>query len=213
MGLTRPPFFTFEGGEGAGKTTLIRRLQEQLEMDGYRVIATREPGGTPLGEQIRLLLLNHDPHIHIGSLPELLLFLTDRAQHIEETIRPALQEGAIVLCDRFNDSTVAYQGIARGLGKKKVQSLCDGVCGDVIPLSTFYLDLDPETGMERAKRDQRVMDRMETEKGTFHEKVREGFLELAKDHKDRIIVVDASQSPDRVFCEVMERMRLCLRIL
>ncbi len=191
-------FVTFEGGEGAGKTTLIRKLEAVLRQQGAQVVVTREPGGTSLGEQIRHLLLNQHT-TPISPLSELLLFLTARAQHIEELIRPALKQGKVVLCDRFNDSSIAYQGIARDLGKAYVEQLCQQVCQDVVPDITFYLDLDPKTGMERALKEHRVLDRLEQEKAEFHERVRQGFLQIARQDKGRVVVVDASQPPEAVF--------------
>lgn len=122
-------FVTLEGGEGAGKSSLVSFLAQLLKERGYEVVVTREPGGTPLGEMIRHWLLTHQDSIQIGDQAELLLFLAARAQHIEEIIKPALEAGKIVLCDRFNDSTVAYQGVARRLDPVYVQQLCDLVCG------------------------------------------------------------------------------------
>src|SRR5580658_5141815 len=143
-------FVTFEGGEGSGKTTLLAQLSDVLTQQGYQVVNTREPGGTPLGETIRHWVLHQDPIKRIGNKAELLLFLAARAQHIEEVILPALQEGKIVLCDRFNDSTVAYQGWARGLGIKYVQKLCRLICGKVIPQLTLFLNVSPEVGLARS---------------------------------------------------------------
>lgn len=200
--MKKPLFVTFEGGEGAGKTTLIRRLEQELDRRGYPSLSTREPGGTVLGDKIRNLLLQTDEKMPISPIAELLLFLTGRVQHLEETIRPALKRGFVVLCDRFNDSSVAYQGIARGLGQVYVQSLCDQVCQNTHPDLTFFLDLDPAIGMQRAHKEQRVMDRLENEKGVFHQRVREGFLKLARENPHRITVVDASSSPDEVFTQV-----------
>ena len=200
--MTKPLFVTFEGGEGAGKTTLIRRLEKELNQRRYPTLQTREPGGSPLGEKIRQLLLEEDSCAKIGPLAELLLFLAGRAQHLEEVVRPALAEGKTVLCDRFNDSSVAYQGIARGLGQTYVQTLCDQVCQGTTPDLTFFLDLDPGVGMERAAKQQRVMDRLENEVGGFHEKVRGGFFKLAQENPQRIWIIDASESPDTVFDQV-----------
>lgn len=197
--MRKPLFVTFEGGEGAGKTTLIRRLENELNQRRYPTLQTREPGGSPLGDKIRQLLLEEDSRTKIGPLAELLLFLAGRAQHLEEVVRPALAQGKTVLCDRFNDSSVAYQGIARGLGQTYVQNLCDQVCQSATPDLTFFLDLDPSVGMERAAKQQRVMDRLENEANGFHEKVRQGFFTLAYENPQRISIIDASESPDAVF--------------
>ncbi len=198
-----PLFITFEGGEGAGKTSLISLLQKELTKQGYQVVTTREPGSTPLGEKIRHLLLQHEAAVHINPLSELLLFLAARSQHIEEVIAPALAAGKIVLCDRFNDSTIAYQGIAREIGESRVRRWCEDVCQGTMPDMTLFLDVDPQIGMERAAKQGRTIDRMENEKSFFHEKVRQGFLALAAKDASRIVVVDASQSPQDVFEQSM----------
>ncbi len=197
-------FFTFEGGEGAGKTTLINSLSHALQQKGYSVVVTREPGATPLGEKIRQLLLEQSSYFPIGPMAELLLFLSDRAQHLEEVIKPALAKNKMVLCDRFNDSTIAYQGIARELGKEKVQALCQQVCGSIVPDLTFFLDVDPLIGLSRAKNQQRVLDRLEKEQLDFHLKVREGFLHLASQDPDRIKILNAEPSAQDVFNEAMK---------
>lgn len=194
---SRSLFISFEGGEGAGKSTLIRRLESEFLKHSLPVVITREPGGSALGEEIRKVLLH--THSSIAPMSELLLFLASRAQHIEEVIAPALKQGKIVLCDRFNDSTVAYQGIARDLGMEKVESLCQLVCGNCVPDLTLVLDLDPQEGLKRAHRDQRVLDRLETEKAAFHEAVRQGFLTLAKKHPERMAVLNADADAEAVF--------------
>lgn len=197
--MNTPLFITFEGGEGAGKTTLIRRLEAELNKQNCPTVLTREPGGCSLGEQIRLLLLTHDHATPITPKAELLLFLAARAQHLEEVIRPALASGTSVLCDRFNDSSVAYQGIARGLGQDFVQKLCNQFCQNTQPNLTFFLDIDPEIGMNRARRTRRIIDRLENETVEFHEKVRQGFLKLAQENRNRIVVIDASLPFEQVF--------------
>jgi dTMP kinase len=146
-------FITFEGGEGAGKTTLIDSIARQLAASHYYVVKTREPGGTHLGEHVRTLLLHDHTDQPLSSYAELFLFLAARAQQLDEVIRPALEERKIVLCDRFNDSTIAYQGIARGLGLEQVAELCGLVCRETQPHLTFYLDIDPSLGLARAKRE------------------------------------------------------------
>ena len=136
-------FITFEGGEGSGKTTLIVQLRDVLIQQGHAVLVSREPGGTQLGEAIRGWLLKSEYDGLIGNMAELLLFLAARAQHLKQVIRPALEHGKIVLCDRFNDSSVVYQGIARKLGKEKVQALCAQACEGIEPDKTFLLDVVP----------------------------------------------------------------------
>ncbi len=203
--MKRPArFITFEGGEGAGKTTLINSISKALQSKGKGVVVTREPGATPLGEKIRELLLEKSSYFPVTPMAELLLFLSDRAQHIEQVIKPSLQKDKIVLCDRFNDSTIAYQGGARGLGMDNIQTLCQRVCGDTLPDLTFFLDVDPAIGLNRAKGQQRVLDRMEQEHLDFHAKVRQAFLQLAQQHAERIIILDASQTPDCILNEALK---------
>lgn len=195
-----PAFFTFEGGEGSGKTTLIERVNTTLLSQGYQTVIAREPGGTPLGEHLRTLLLNR-AEIPIHPKAECLLFLASRLQQIEEVIKPALQAGKIVLCDRFNDSTIAYQGIARNLGFEKIRDLCRLVCDGFAPDLTFFLDVDPKIGLERAQ-NTRAQDRMEREQLLFHQKVREGFQRIGREEKERFHIIDAGQSKEAVFNQV-----------
>lgn len=196
---------TLEGGEGAGKSTLLNQLAGALEREGYHVVKTREPGGSKLSEFIRQWLLNRDFSISVGQKAELLLFLAARAQHIEELILPALKKGSIVLCDRFNDSTVAYQGFARGLGADFVKGLCQSVCGEVKPALTLFLDLDPTIGLHRTKRivkenaGKDEADRIEAESLEFHQKVREAFQTLAKQEHSRFVTIDASKPQEDVY--------------
>jgi dTMP kinase len=205
-------FITFEGGEGAGKSLLIQNIQHELSQRGLPVVLTREPGGSVLGESIRRTLLNHEKNMSIGLKAELLLFLAARAQNLEECIIPELTAGKIVLCDRFNDSTVAYQGLARGLGMEEVQKLCDWVCGKTIPNLTFVLDVDPQIGLQRTKTAHKEnahageVDRIESEKLEFHNIVRKALKQLAKQHPDRIIVLDASLTADEVFTAALEHL-------
>lgn len=205
-----PLFITFEGGEGAGKTTLIHKLDTALQSQGYSVVRTREPGGSRLGEFIRGWLLNQDSHVAIGFKAELLLFLAARAQHLEDLIQPALQQGKIVLCDRFNDSTIVYQGIARGLGQGFVENLCNLVCGTTQPNLTLFLDLDPKVGLIRTQRLEKEhakageMDRIESEKEEFHHLVRRGFQSLAQQYPHRIHTLDAMQPEPQVYAEALK---------
>ncbi len=193
----RGAFIVFEGGEGAGKSTVLAGIAEALALKGIEVVKTREPGATALGEEVRELLLHSNGAHAISSKSELLLFLAARAQNIEEVIRPALERGAWVLCDRFNDSTIAYQGWARGLGIAEVDGLCSWVCGDIIPELTFYLSLDPTIGLERARKVS-TLDRIETENADFHQKVQEGFRQIATIHPDHFTIIDANQEKSAV---------------
>jgi dTMP kinase len=191
-------FVTFEGGEGAGKSTLIKRLTSALEASQSPVFSTREPGGSALGEQLRELLLTFSGTL--ATRAELALFLAGRAQHLQEAILPALKEGKVVLCDRFNDSTIAYQAYGRGLELEAVRKACQFFSQGMEPDLTFYLDLDPSIGIERVKRAFQL-DRFEQEQIAFHQKIRAGFLALAKENPRRIHVIDAQQSADQVFTE------------
>ena len=210
-------FITLEGGEGSGKTTLLHQLATFLSEQRYVVITTREPGGSYLGEAIRDLVLHHHASLSIGAEAELLLFLAARAQHIQEKILPALQAGHIVICDRFNDSTIAYQGHARELGIENVQQLCHLVCKAVTPQLTLFLDVSPEVGVARSRRvhkehaAQGELDRIESETLAFHQKIREGFEILAKREPSRIYCIDASRSQEEVKREaiaILERKLL-----
>jgi dTMP kinase len=203
MRQTRGLFITFEGGEGAGKSTLIQKVFETLNEKGLQVFKTREPGGTHLGEKIRDLLL-HQKEARIGATSELLLFLASRAQHIEEVLLPHLQQGDVVLCDRFNESSIAYQGVAQGVGFERAVALCDLTCEGLQPDLTFILDLNPEKGMDRIEKMDKEWDRLENLKLSFHQKVREGYHLLSKKEPGRIYLIDASQSKEKVFSETWD---------
>ena len=196
-------FVTIEGIEGAGKSTLIDGISKQLTQQGLPITTTREPGGTPLGKTLRSLLLSLS-ELRIDPLAELLLFSADRAQHLSELIRPALEAGHIVLCDRFVDSTIAYQGYGRGLDLKLLQKVGEIATQGLAPDLTFLLDLPPDTGLTRTKTRQpdkalgtpaSNADRFETEAVDFHRRIRAGFLELAKAHPQRIVTLDGTRSP------------------
>lgn len=192
-------FITFEGGEGAGKTTLIDEIVRQLKQEGHSVLKTREPGGTQLGEAIRNLLLHQG---HVSPYAELCLFLASRAQHILEVIGPALEENKIVLCDRFNDSSVAYQGAARGLGMEKVSDFCQFISQGLQPHLTLYLDIEPHLGLSRAK-SARAQDRIEAEEVSFHDKIRQAYIQIHKKDRRRFHLLDASQPPAKVYEDAM----------
>ena len=194
-------FVSFEGGEACGKSTQVARLVEKLESIGRQVIAIREPGSTRAGEAIRNLLLHSEQGLTLTPAAELLLFGASRAQLIEEVIRPALHAGKIVLADRFTDSTTVYQGIARRIGLKFIREMEAFVCAGLRPAATFLLDLDLETIRNRRLRRVRPVnspDRMEELPPEFHQKVREGYLQLAREFPERIKIVDAARSADEV---------------
>lgn len=188
-------FITFEGGEGAGKTTLIEELARALVSQGYSVLTTREPGGTRLGERIRAILLQHTEPL--SPYAELCLFLASRVQQILEVVVPALEDRKIVLCDRFNDSSIAYQGAARGLGVGKVDTFCAFMSQGLKPDLTIYLDLDPELGLKRAAK-ARTQDRIESETLSFHKKIREAYLAIHQTEPHRFRLIDAALPPRQV---------------
>lgn len=193
-------FITVEGGEGAGKTSLLDQIEKFLNDRGVGVVRTREPGGTVFGEHLRSWLLDQHNQFPISSKAELFLFLSARAQHIEEVILPAIKAGKVVLCDRYNDSTIAYQGAGRHLGMEWVANLCSTLCGTVVPDLTFYLDVDPAIGLSRTKHAVKdnakagEVDRIEAEKLEFHQQVREAFKQIAKNEPKRFYPIDANQS-------------------
>ncbi|MEJ2099899.1 MAG: dTMP kinase [Desulfobacterales bacterium] len=200
-------FITLEGIEGSGKTTQIDRLVDFLEDRGFECIATRQPGGTMIGKNIRSILL--DPASKsLEPTAELLLYMADRAQHIHELIKPCLIAGKTVVCDRYYDATVAYQGFARGLDIELIRKLHHLLFDDLKPDVTLLLDLPPRLGLERAWKQLNTgqrsgqESRFEAEKVAFHEKVRAGYLELARHEPDRIRIIDAASPPDQVFAAI-----------
>ena len=194
-------FISFEGTEGVGKSTLIRKFYEHFQAQGKEVILTREPGGTPLAEQIRSLLLSVNHEEDMSHDTELLMMYAARAQHLSQVILPALAEGKVVLCDRFADSSFAYQCAGRGLSKTKLKLLNENFV-EKMPDMTFWLDAPIEVGMERA-RERGALDRFEQEKITFFEKVRSGFAEIHLQEPERMKRLDATQTAEQVFDEAM----------
>jgi dTMP kinase len=195
-------FVSFEGVDGAGKTTQVALLRAALERDGCTVCVTREPGGDPVGESVRALLL----HTAMTPRAELLLFLASRAQNVAAVIRPALAAGQVVLCDRYIDSSAAYQGEARGLGVELVDRLNAFATGDLRPDLTFLLDLPPEQGLAR----QSDTNRMEAEGVAFQQRVREGFLAVAQNNPARFRVLDAKKPPETLHRTIYEEVRRLL---
>lgn len=209
-------FITLEGIEGSGKTTQIDRLAEFLADNGMKCVTTRQPGGTVIGENIRSILLNPANHT-LQPMTELLLYLADRAQHINEIIRPALAAGKTVICDRYFDATLVYQGYARGLSVQLLLELHQILFDNLKPDVTLLLDLSPHQGLERAWQQlnsgQRVghESRFENEAVAFHKKVRTGYLELARLEPQRFRIIDAAQSPDQVFAEISKTLSSFLK--
>ncbi|HEY5781367.1 MAG TPA: dTMP kinase [Lysobacter sp.] len=201
---TYPRFITLEGGEGAGKSTVLSALREVLHETGHEVVSTREPGGTPLSEQIRGLLL--DPHHETPTIDtELLLMFAARAQHVRETILPALERGAWVISDRFTDASYAYQGAARGGDPVFIAELERRVVG-IAPALTLLLDVPVDIGLQRA-RGRGAADRIEGERDDFFERVREGYLARAGAEPARFRVIDATQSPQSVAADAVAHVR------
>ncbi len=195
-------FITFEGTEGSGKSTQIKRAAVYLKKKGLKVLLLREPGGTRVSEAIREVILDKTLK-EMTSETELLLYLAARAQIIKEKIRPALEKGVTVICDRFEDSTLAYQGFGRGFQIQRIEALSQWlVRGSLKPDMTFLLDIDPRLGMKRGGR----QDRIERESLVFHRKVRQGFLKLAAKHPRRFVVMDALQSRDAIAQKIKERL-------
>ena len=193
-------FITLEGGEGAGKSTQMRRVREWLEQRGHEVIATREPGGTALSELIRDVVL-HGDHPDMSAHTELLLIFAARAQHVESLIKPALEAGRTVLCDRFTDASFAYQGAGRGLPRSDIAALEQMVQGDLRPDLTLLLDLPVETGLARAL-ERGSEDRFETQSRAFLERAREAYLQRASEFPQRYEVVDAAHNEQHVWRQI-----------
>ncbi|MFD2681367.1 dTMP kinase [Bacillus seohaeanensis] len=191
-------FITVEGPEGAGKSTVLSQLGQKLVEDGHHVVQTREPGGISIAEQIREVILNKE-NIEMDERTEALLYAAARRQHLVEKVIPAVKEGAIVICDRFIDSSLAYQGHARGIGMDEVLEINQFAIKDTMPDLTLYFDISPEIGLQRIKKHSgREVNRLDLEKIEFHEKVREGYHILLKKFPDRMKTIDASQPIDHV---------------
>jgi dTMP kinase len=199
---------TVEGVEGAGKTTQAARLADALRRDGREVVLTREPGGTELGRALRRMLLDESSPPPTAET-ELLLYLADRAEHVRRVIRPAFERGAIVIADRFSDSTLAYQSWGRGIPLDTVRTIDAFARGELVPDRTYILDLPPEEGLARA-RDVGPADRLERESIEFHRRVRSGFREIARTAPDRIVVLDACRPVEELAHEIAEQTRTLL---
>lgn len=190
-------FITFEGGEGCGKSTHIDRLVAHLRQDGYQVLVAREPGGTNVGEQIRHILQYSKQSVAMVPEAELLLFCASRAQLVREVIEPALNDGQVVICDRFFDSTTVYQGVGRKIAPSAVAAINNFAVGTNVPELTLVIDLDPRIGLERA-RGRELFDRMENQSLEFYDRVRQGYLDLAKREAHRVKVIDGSRSLEAI---------------
>ena len=200
-------FITIEGPEGSGKTSVANKICETLEQEGYSLIHTREPGGTPIAEQIREVILNKE-NTALDPRSEALLYAASRRQHLVEKVWPALKEGKIVICDRYLDSSLAYQGGARGLGIDNILNINSFATENTFPDLTLLFDIEPSKGLERiAKNKNREVNRLDLEKIDFHNKVRNTFLELAKKYSDRYVIIDASKSFDEVYNDALKAIK------
>ena len=212
--MSKPLFITFEGGEGSGKTTQINRLSQTLSQLGYKIVTTREPGGTPEAEQIRNLIVQRDAG-EWTPMAEVLLLFAARIMHVEKVIKPALEKSRIVISDRFADSTVAYQGYGHGVDQHMIEEIAHASMGHFKPDLTIILDIDPEIGLKRSDRRlaaeqfqvKQREDRYEKMDIEFHTKLRNGFLEIAKQDPKRCHVIDASQDTDAVSAQVADIIR------
>ena len=197
--MSKGMFITFEGGDGCGKTTQIKLLDEYLRNKGFKTLITREPGSKGLGEKIREILLNYEGEV--SSRCESFLFLADRAQNIDCIVKPALDRGEFVICDRHTDSSVAYQGYGRGLDIEGIKELNNIATGGLKPDLTIVLDVDVETSQARVGAEK---DRMESAGIVFFERVRKGYLEIAKQEPERVKVVDSTQSIEDIHKQILE---------
>jgi len=198
-------FIAFEGGEGAGKSTQERLLADSLTSEGIEVVRTREPGGTPAGEAIRTVVLSPQ-FAGLDERAEALLFAASRGEHVARVIRPALERGEVVICDRYLDSSVAYQGYGRDLGPQRIRELSLWATHDLLPDVTVLLDIDPQIGLSRVS----DPDRLEAEPLAYHQSVRDGFLAIAAREPDRYLVLDASQPVDELASAILARVRTVL---
>ncbi len=204
-------FITLEGPEGSGKTTAVEAAVKELEARGYQIVRTREPGGTPIAEQIRNVILDKE-NTKMDPRTEALLYAASRRQHLVEKVWPALKEGKIVICDRYLDSSLAYQGGARGLGVDNILNVNMFATENTFPDLTLLFDITPEEGLKRiAANASREVNRLDLEELEFHHKVRNTFLELAKKYPERYVIIDASKSREEVAKATLEAIlsRLC----
>lgn len=197
---------SLEGGEGSGKTTMLRLLADALKEKGFSVISTREPGGIEIAEQIRTVILDRD-NTEMDARTEALLYAAARRQHLVEKVIPALESGTIVLCDRYIDSSLAYQGFARGLGVGKVFSINQFAIDEYMPDLTLYFDVNPEIGLGRINKDtDREINRLDEESVNFHHKVRQGYLLLLSESPDRMRLINAENNVAEVFADAFETL-------
>ncbi|KEI16429.1 dTMP kinase [Clostridium haemolyticum] len=200
-------FITLEGPEGSGKTTIVKMIERYLKENNIDYISTREPGGINISEQIREIILDRE-NTEMDARTEALLYVASRRQHLSERVIPALKSGKIVICDRFIDSSLAYQGYARGIGIDEVMSINEFAIDGYMPNLTLYLDIDPEIGLRRISENaKREVNRLDLEKLDFHKKVREGYFKVLKKFPNRIKKINANQPIDKVFQDVKNYLK------
>lgn len=195
-------FITFEGPEGAGKTSIIQKLARELGEEGFPILLTREPGGIKIAEQIRSVILDCD-NTEMDPRTEALLYAAARRQHLVERVLPSMKENKIVLCDRFIDSSLAYQGHARGIGLEEVLSINEFATEKKMPSLTIYFDIEPEEGLKRiAANNKREINRLDQEEMDFHHRVKEGYSKVIEKYRKRFLMIDASKDFDTVYASV-----------
>ena len=200
-------FITLEGPEGSGKTSAIKIVKEQLEKEGYQIVMTREPGGTPISEQIRNVILDKN-NTAMDYRTEALLYAASRRQHLVEKVWPNVKEGKLVICDRYLDSSLAYQGYARGLGVEDILNVNMYATEGTFPDITLLFDLEPEVGLARINANSsREVNRLDLEKLDFHHRVRNGYLSLAKRFPDRFVIIDASKNLEEVAANALKAIK------
>ena len=207
----RPLVVTLEGGEGSGKSTILKMLEENLNDSGIDYMCTREPGGVKISESIRKIILDVN-NTEMDGRTEALLYAAARRQHLHEKVFPALKEKKIIIFDRFVDSSIVYQGYVRGIGMDEIITLNNFATEGFLPNLTLYFDVDPEVGIESVNSGDRHIDRLDLEGMEFHNKVREGYLILVEKYPERIKVIDANQSIEKVFDEVIEALKIHIEI-
>ena len=207
----RPLVVTLEGGEGSGKSTILKMLEENLNDSGIDYMCTREPGGVKISESIRKIILDVN-NTEMDGRTEALLYAAARRQNLHEKVFPALKEKKIIIFDRFVDSSIVYQGYVRGIGMDEIITLNNFATEGFLPNLTLYFDVDPEVGIERVNSGDRHIDRLDLEGMEFHNKVREGYLILVEKYPERIKVIDANQSIEKVFDEVIEALKIHIEI-
>lgn len=196
-------FITIEGGEGSGKTSLIKLLVNDFKEMNIDTLTSREPGGSKIAEEIRSVILNVE-NTNMDYMTEALLYAASRKQHLEEIIKPAIENGKVVICDRYIDSSLAYQGWARGLGIDTVYDINMYATGGFLPDLTLFIDIPAEVGLERIKSNNRDVDRLDLEKISFHHKVREGYLKVAQMFPERIAIIDGNKPLEEVYKDIKE---------